>query len=65
MLDVLQNQELMRKKCPSGGGLYKCESRYKDFETTLDYLLAGIDSGKLKGDLLQWEIMKHRRIGML
>ena len=37
----------------------------KDFETTLDYLLAGIDSGKLKGDLLQWEIMKHRRIGML
>lgn len=66
MLDVLlrENQGAYEENVHRAA-VYINESRYKDFETTLDYLLAGIDSGKLKGDLLQWEIMKHRRIGML
>lgn len=66
MLDVLlrENQGAYEVNVHRAA-VYINESRYKDFETTLDYLLAGIDSGKLKGDLLQWEIMKHRRIGML
>ncbi len=66
MLDVLlrENQGAYEENVHRAA-VYINESRYKDFETTLDYLLADIDSGKLKGDLLQWEIMKHRRIGML
>ena len=66
MLDVLlrENQGAYEENVHRAA-VYINESRYKDFETTLDYLLSGIDSGKLKGDLLQWEIMKHRRIGML
>ena len=66
MLDVLlrENQGAYEENVHRAA-VYINESRYKDFETTLDYLLAGIDYGKLKGDLLQWEIMKHRRIGML
>lgn len=66
MLDVLlrENQGAYEENVHRAA-VYINESRYKDFETTLDYLLAGIDSGKLKGDLLQWEIMKHRRIGVL
>ena len=66
MLDVLlrENQGAYEENVHRAA-VYINQSRYKDFETTLDYLLAGIDSGKLKGDLLQWEIMKHRRIGML
>lgn len=66
MLDVLlrENQGAYEENVHRAA-VYINESRYKDFETTLDYLLAGIDSGKLKGDLLQWEIMRHRRIGML
>ena len=66
MLDVLlrENQGAYEENVHRAA-VYINDSRYKDFETTLDYLLAGIDSGKLKGDLLQWEIMKHRRIGML
>lgn len=66
MLDVLlrENQGAYEENVHRAA-VYINESRYKDFETTLDYLLVGIDSGKLKGDLLQWEIMKHRRIGML
>ena len=66
MLDVLlrENQGAYEENVHRAA-VYINESRYKDFETTLDYLLAGIDAGKLKGDLLQWEIMKHRRIGML
>lgn len=66
MLDVLlrENQGAYEENVHRAA-VYINESRYKDFETTLDYLLAGIDSGKLKGDLLQWEIMKHRRIRML
>ena len=66
MLDVLlrENQGAYEENVHRAA-VYINESRYKDFETTLDYLLAGIDSGKLKGNLLQWEIMKHRRIGML
>ena len=66
MLDVLlrENQGAYEENVHRAAA-YINDSRYKDFETTLDYLLAGIDSGKLKGDLLQWEIMKHRRIGML
>ncbi|MBM6668896.1 hypothetical protein H6A64_13920 [Lacrimispora saccharolytica] len=66
MLDVLlrENQGAYEENVHRAA-VYINGSRYKDFETTLDYLLAGIDSGKLKGDLLQWEIMKHRRIGML
>lgn len=66
MLDVLlQENQGAYEENVHRAAVYINESRYKDFETTLDYLLAGIDSGKLKGDLLQWEIMKHRRIGML
>ena len=66
MLDVLlqENQGAYEENVRRASA-YINDSRYKDFETTLDYLLSGIDSGKLKGDLLQWEIMKHRRIGML
>lgn len=41
---------------------YLQNSRYKDFETALDYLFTGMDAGKLKDDLLQMEIVKHRRI---
>lgn len=41
---------------------YLAKSRYKDYETTLDYLLEGIESENLKQDLLQMEIVKHRRI---
>ena len=66
MLDVLlQENQGAYEENVHRAAVYINESRYKDFETTLDYLLADIDSGKLKGDLLQWEIMKHRRIGML
>ncbi len=66
MLDILlQDNQGAYEKNVHRAAVYLNESRYKDFETTLDYLLAGIDAGKLKGDLLQWEIMKHRRIGML
>ena len=66
MLDLLlQDNQGAYEENVHRAAVYLNESRYKDFETTLDYLLAGIDAGKLKGDLLQWEIMKHRRIGML
>lgn len=66
MLDLLlQDNQGAYEENVHRAAVYLNESRYKDFETTLEYLLAGIDAGKLKGDLLQWEIMKHRRIGML
>lgn len=41
---------------------YLTESRYRDFETALNYLFDGISAEKLKQDLLQMEIVKHRRI---
>lgn len=43
---------------------YLNTSRYRDFETTLEYLLDSADAEKLKEDLLQMEIVKHRRIEM-
>ena len=41
---------------------YLTESRYKDYETALNYLFDGVSAEKLKQDLLQMEIVKHRRI---
>ena len=42
---------------------YLCYSKYRDFETTLEYLFAGMEAAQLKKDLLQMEILRYRRIG--
>ena len=41
---------------------YSKTSRYRDFETTLDILFAGMDAETLKADLLRMEILRYRRL---
>lgn len=41
---------------------YSKASRYRDFETTLDILFAGMDAETLKADLLRMEILRYRRL---
>ena len=41
---------------------YSKKSRYRDFETTLDILFAGMDAETLKADLLRMEILRYRRL---
>ena len=41
---------------------YSKTSRYRDFETTLDILFAGMNAETLKADLLRMEILRYRRL---
>ena len=59
--DTLQQSLIELLDIYESGPIYN-RSRYRDFETTLDILFAGMDAETLKADLLRMEILRYRRL---